>query len=48
MKELEIKKLRQSNNFLKQRENDYPGLNKGDVNKVSNYETIESVAFGKS
>lgn len=33
---------------MRQRENDPLGMNKGDVNKTWNYETIEYVAFGQA
>lgn len=47
MKELEAEKLCHLSSFIRQRVNDPPGLNKGDANKLWNYETIESVAYGE-
>lgn len=42
---MQFEKLRNLNSFLRQRANDSPGLDKGDANKVLNYETIDYVAF---
>lgn len=39
--------MKQLNNFMRQRENDPHGLDKGDINKFWCYETIESVDFGE-
>lgn len=37
----------QLNSIMRQRENDPPGLEKGDINKTWCYETIENVAYGE-
>ena len=46
--EMEMERQRQINNILRLRQNDPPGLNKGDPNKIWCYETIEQVvSLGK-
>ncbi|CAI9260017.1 unnamed protein product [Lactuca saligna] len=42
---LEIKRPRQINSILRRRQNDPPGLNKGDPNKHWCYETIEEIVL---
>lgn len=39
--------MKQLNGIMRMRANDPPSLDKGDPNKVSCYETIEIVAYGK-
>lgn len=47
MQNMEHEKLRRLNRFLRQRENDPPSLNKGNINKTWYYKTIKRIAFGE-
>lgn len=42
-----MEKTRQPNSIIRQRKNDPPSLNKGDPNKVWNYELIERTTFSE-
>lgn len=47
LKDLELEKMKHLNSIMIPRENEPPCLEKGDINEVWCYKTIETVAFGE-